>query len=153
VPPPNQVSIKWGTFNFEIFTVMKIQDEVFWVVSPCSVVVGYQHFRGPCCLHLVKIQFEVFWAAMPHSVVVGYQCFRGPCCLHLVKIQVEVFWAVTPCSVVVGYQCSETMISYQNCIFMVFQSLRLGLSGYLASLRETRNSHRILIWKPGNQPF
>jgi len=21
-------------------------------VTPCSVVVGYQRFRGPCCLHL-----------------------------------------------------------------------------------------------------
>jgi hypothetical protein len=24
----------------------------FWVVMPCSDVVGYQHFGGPCCLHL-----------------------------------------------------------------------------------------------------
>jgi len=23
---------------------------VFWVVTPCRDVVGYQHFRGPCCL-------------------------------------------------------------------------------------------------------
>jgi hypothetical protein len=29
-----------------------IQVEVFWVVTPCSVVVGYQHFGGPCYLHL-----------------------------------------------------------------------------------------------------
>jgi len=29
---------------------MMIQVEVFWVVTPCSVVVGYQCFRGPCCL-------------------------------------------------------------------------------------------------------
>jgi len=29
-----------------------IQVEVFWVVMPCSIAVGYQHFRGPCCLHL-----------------------------------------------------------------------------------------------------
>jgi hypothetical protein len=32
--------------------VMKIQDVVFWVVMPCSDVVGYQCFGGPCCLHL-----------------------------------------------------------------------------------------------------
>jgi hypothetical protein len=31
---------------------MKFQAEVFWVVTPKSVVVGYQHFGGPCCLHL-----------------------------------------------------------------------------------------------------
>jgi len=22
-------------------------------VTPCGVVVGYQRFRGPCCLHLL----------------------------------------------------------------------------------------------------
>jgi len=31
---------------------MEIQVEVFWVVTPCSVVVGYQRFSGPCCHHL-----------------------------------------------------------------------------------------------------
>jgi len=29
-----------------------IQVEVFWVVTPCSVVVGYQRFGVPSCLHL-----------------------------------------------------------------------------------------------------
>jgi hypothetical protein len=28
------------------------QVDVFWVVTPSSVVVGYQRFGGPCCLHL-----------------------------------------------------------------------------------------------------
>jgi len=28
-----------------------MQVEVFWVVTPCSVV-GYQRFRSPCCFHL-----------------------------------------------------------------------------------------------------
>jgi len=37
--------------RFEVFTP-KIQVEVFWVVTPCSVVVVHQSFRGPCCLHL-----------------------------------------------------------------------------------------------------
>jgi len=31
---------------------MKIQVAVFWVVTLCSSVVGYQCFRGLCCLHL-----------------------------------------------------------------------------------------------------
>jgi len=31
---------------------VKIQAEVFWVVTLHSVVVGCQHFGGPCCLHL-----------------------------------------------------------------------------------------------------
>jgi hypothetical protein len=35
----------------EAFMVVMFQVEVFWVVTLCSVVVGYQHFRGPCCHH------------------------------------------------------------------------------------------------------
>jgi len=38
--------------SFETFTAVIFQVEVFWAVAPCSVVVGYQRFRGPCCLHL-----------------------------------------------------------------------------------------------------
>jgi hypothetical protein len=32
--------------------MVKIHVEVLWVVKPCSVVVGYKRFTGPCCLHL-----------------------------------------------------------------------------------------------------
>jgi hypothetical protein len=38
--------------RLEVFTAMKIHVKFFWVVTLCSVVVGYQCFRGPCCLHL-----------------------------------------------------------------------------------------------------
>jgi hypothetical protein len=38
--------------SFEAYTAVIFQVEVFWVVTPCSVVAGYQHFRGPCCHHL-----------------------------------------------------------------------------------------------------
>jgi hypothetical protein len=37
--------------GIEAFTEVVIQVEVVWVVTPFSVV-GYQRFRGPCCLHL-----------------------------------------------------------------------------------------------------
>jgi len=30
----------------------RVQVEVLCVVTPCSVVVAYQNFRGPCCLLL-----------------------------------------------------------------------------------------------------
>jgi len=36
----------------EVLTAVKIQVEVFWVETPCSVVVGYRRFGVPCCLHL-----------------------------------------------------------------------------------------------------
>jgi hypothetical protein len=33
--------------------VVILQVEVFLIVTPRSVVVGYQRFGGPCCLHLL----------------------------------------------------------------------------------------------------
>jgi hypothetical protein len=33
------------------FVMMFLPVEVFWVVMPCSAMVGYQCLRGPCCLH------------------------------------------------------------------------------------------------------
>jgi hypothetical protein len=38
--------------RFDVLTAVKIQVEGFWVVTPCSAVVGYKLFGGPCCLHL-----------------------------------------------------------------------------------------------------
>jgi hypothetical protein len=38
--------------RFEVFIVVKIQVRVLWVVTLCSVVVGYQCFTGSCYLHL-----------------------------------------------------------------------------------------------------
>jgi hypothetical protein len=37
--------------SFEALTAVT-QVDVFWVLTPCSIVVGYQRFRSPCCLHL-----------------------------------------------------------------------------------------------------
>jgi len=31
--------------KFEVFTALKIQAEVFWLVPPCSVAVGYESYR------------------------------------------------------------------------------------------------------------
>jgi len=31
----------------EVFAALKIEVEVLWVVTPCSVVVGYQRFSSP----------------------------------------------------------------------------------------------------------
>jgi len=38
--------------SFEAFMAVMFQDEVFCFATSCSVVVGYQRFRGPCSLHL-----------------------------------------------------------------------------------------------------
>jgi len=48
--------------SFEAFIVVKIQVKVFRVVMPCSIVVGDQRFRGPCCLHLQdEVKMEAAW--------------------------------------------------------------------------------------------
>jgi hypothetical protein len=38
--------------RFNVLTVMKMAIMVFWVVTPCSFVGGYQRFRGTYRLHL-----------------------------------------------------------------------------------------------------
>jgi len=41
-----------GSHHDYILNRPYIQVEVFWVVTPCGVAVGYRLFGGPCCLHL-----------------------------------------------------------------------------------------------------
>jgi hypothetical protein len=38
-----------GQGQLSVFTAVKIHLKVFWVVTPCSDVVGYRRFGGPCC--------------------------------------------------------------------------------------------------------
>jgi len=38
--------------TFEVFTAVKIQVEISWVVISCGVVGGYRNFGRPCCLVL-----------------------------------------------------------------------------------------------------
>jgi hypothetical protein len=48
----SKINLQKGDLTFEAFTAAMFQVEVLWVVTPCSVVVGYQRFRDQCCLHL-----------------------------------------------------------------------------------------------------
>jgi hypothetical protein len=44
----------------EVFMAVKIRVGVFWVVMPHRVLVGYQRFGGPCCLHIQgEVEMEV----------------------------------------------------------------------------------------------
>jgi hypothetical protein len=53
--------------RLEVFTPMKIQVMVFWVVTPCSNMVGYQRFEGFSYLHFQgEINTEAAW---PSSVI------------------------------------------------------------------------------------
>jgi hypothetical protein len=54
--------------SFEAFTAVTFQVEVVWVVTPCSVVVGYHRFRGPRCLYLYP---QHYMASQPRSHVIS----------------------------------------------------------------------------------
>jgi hypothetical protein len=41
--------------NFEAFRAVMFQGEVFWIVMPRGVVVGYQRFGGTYYLHTLKM--------------------------------------------------------------------------------------------------
>jgi uncharacterized protein YodC (DUF2158 family) len=47
-----QRSTNTFTAKSEVFTAIKIQVAVFWVVAPRSDVVGYRRFGGPCFFYL-----------------------------------------------------------------------------------------------------
>jgi hypothetical protein len=51
----------------EVFTVVKIQAEVFWTVAPRNVVVG-NRVGGPCCLHL-HFTLKIISAKSPETLV------------------------------------------------------------------------------------
>jgi len=54
----------------------------YCVVTPCSVVVAYQHFGGPCCLHLEpspprKYEFSHSEGLSINSVILHYTSGQG----------------------------------------------------------------------------
>jgi hypothetical protein len=51
-PKQRKMDMKFG--RFEVFMSVNIQVSVFWVLTPCSVAVGYQHFGQPFCFHLQR---------------------------------------------------------------------------------------------------
>jgi hypothetical protein len=58
--------------------VTSTKDEVFWVITPCSIVLGYQRFGRRCCLHLqgvlepnfVKSKIFQRWSIMDRNLYV-----------------------------------------------------------------------------------
>jgi hypothetical protein len=56
--------------SFEAFKAVMFQAKVLWVVTLCSVLVRYQKFRCPCCLHLQdEVKMEAAWAS---EILVSY---------------------------------------------------------------------------------
>jgi hypothetical protein len=55
--PKNQFELKAKIFNeivtrFEVLVVVKMSVVVFWVVTSCGLLDGYEHFGGTYCHHL-----------------------------------------------------------------------------------------------------
>jgi hypothetical protein len=68
--------------NFEILKMVMFQVEVFWVVMLCSVVVGYQRFGRPCCLHLqgeVDLNNTQFWYFKILRLATKHPALRTDC--------------------------------------------------------------------------
>jgi hypothetical protein len=96
--------LKLRFLHMEFFHVLqpteqsKFKVEVFWVVTPYSVVVGYQRFRGPCCLDLHALQlternkFEVhsteFFSGFPIKILYAVFVFHmlATCSTHLILL-------------------------------------------------------------------
>jgi len=61
----------------EVYTAVRSQVAVFWVLTPCSDLVGHERFGGPCCLHLqvvsllfsLRCQFLLVSFPFPHSYI------------------------------------------------------------------------------------
>lgn len=48
-------NVVFGT-GLGILKAMKVSVTLFWVMAPCSEVIGYQRFGKPCCFHGVVTQ-------------------------------------------------------------------------------------------------
>jgi len=48
----SRIRVGWIRVRHEASKELMIEVEVFCVMTPCNVVVGYQRFRGPCCFCL-----------------------------------------------------------------------------------------------------
>jgi hypothetical protein len=99
--------------SFEAFTAVMFQVEIPWAVTPCNVVLRYQHFRGLHCLHPQAAYIDL-WNVdfLQHNTTSQPKGWRKhgplkrwypPTTLHGVTTQkMEAAWT------------SETLVSYHN---------------------------------------
>jgi hypothetical protein len=88
---------KTNKVRFEVFTAVKTEVVIFWVVMLCSMVVGYQCFGGLCCcLSLGPVQgtfLQHFLLA--HNITPHLTPTLFICCLYLCPLTIH--QALQPC--------------------------------------------------------
>jgi hypothetical protein len=57
----NYENVEWIHLRFDVFTALKICVIVLWIMTPCSMVGGYQRFGGAYCLQLHSRKMEAEW--------------------------------------------------------------------------------------------
>jgi hypothetical protein len=73
---------------YEQFLLLQVK--VFWVVTLCSIVVEYQCFREPCCLHLQAL--KLVWNILLHINNYIHGDHTRTSRLHLTKFKVMGRW-------------------------------------------------------------
>jgi len=59
----NNMKSKIMNERVEVFTAITVKVLVFQVVMPYNDMIVYQHFRGPCCLHLhLTLKMKAEWS-------------------------------------------------------------------------------------------
>jgi len=48
----------------EVLTAMNVHVVILWIATPCSLVVAYQGFGGPFCLHLLDCDTMYYVASI-----------------------------------------------------------------------------------------
>jgi len=64
-----------------LYDLYTVQVALFWVVTQCADVVGYQCFRGLCCLHLhFTLKMEAAWSSKMFVSYITTQCHNTADC-------------------------------------------------------------------------
>jgi hypothetical protein len=69
--------------RFEALMEVKIPIDIFWVVTSCSDVIGYQRLRGPWCFHLQGSMDPLWYPTSSLHEVTTQNRLRLEHCYHV----------------------------------------------------------------------